>query len=75
MSEMLEINAETGQSIERDYTDIEMNVLNDMINNIPEQMLNQLNQTPEEDVNKASAIIKLQALGLTEEEAKAIAGI
>jgi hypothetical protein len=75
MSEMLEINAETGQSIERDYTDIEMNVLNDMINNIPEQMLNQLNQTPEEDINKASAIIKLQALGLTEEEAKAIAGI
>lgn len=73
--DLLEINAETGERIERDFT--------------PEEAAQRAKDQAEaeaaaeaaaaalaaKEAAKASALAKLEALGLTAEEAQAIAGI
>jgi hypothetical protein len=70
MSDVTEINVETGEVTFRSYTNEEIQNRNNL--EAPEVPLIEPAQL---DENKISAIAKLQALGLTEEEAKAIAGI
>ena len=70
MSDVNEFNAETGQSIVRAYSEEELTQRDiDLINNA------EVVSIPLPDNEKLiSAIAKLQSLGLTEDEAKAIAG-
>lgn len=73
MSDVIEINAETGEVVVRDYTNKEILYRNNMerpADPIFDQteFLNYLE-------NKNSALTKLQSLGLTTDEAKAIVGL
>jgi hypothetical protein len=70
MSDVTEINVETGEVAFRSYTNEEIQNINNL--EAPEAPFIEIAQL---DENKISAIAKLQALGLTEEEARAIAGI
>jgi hypothetical protein len=80
MIDVTEINISTGEIIEREYTQEEINIRNQQQAEIPVEIakLISMPQTSE-DLEyielKQSAINKLKALGLTEEEAKALAGI
>jgi hypothetical protein len=71
MSDIIEINVNTGETVEREYTQEEIDYkayLESQIN-LPEPT------EPEIDPNIQSALNKLKVLGLTEDEARAIAGI
>ena len=74
MSDILEINASTGEQIERDYTPEENAKMEKMRQDAEEYILS-LPETLDNSSYKISAIEKLKSLGLTEEEARAIAGI
>jgi hypothetical protein len=71
MSDVIEININTGEVTEREYTEQEINYKAYLESQVvlPEY------EEPEIDPNKQSALDKLQSLGLTEAEAKAIAGV
>jgi hypothetical protein len=71
MSDVNEFNAETGQAVLRPYTEEELAQAEHDANIVatPETV------SIEEDALKISALVKLQTLGLTEEEARAIAGL
>lgn len=71
MSDIIEVNINTGEVTEREYTEEEINYKAYLESQIvvPEY------SEPEIDQNKQSALDKLQALGLTEDEAKAIVGL
>lgn len=71
MSDVIEININTGEVTEREYTEQEINYKAYLESQVvvPEY------SEPEIDQNKQSALDKLQALGLTEDEAKAIVGL
>jgi hypothetical protein len=71
MSDIVEINVGTGQVTEREYTEEEIAYKSYLENQliIPEPIEIQI------DPNIQSALNKLKALGLTEDEARAIAGI
>lgn len=71
MSDVVEININTGEVIERQYTDQEIAYKEYLENQIiiPDPV------EVEIDPNKQSALGKLQSLGLTEDEAKAIVGL
>ena len=71
MSDVNEFNVETGQYILRPYTQEELEQVNIDRNVLfePETVL-----LPEDPII-TSALSKLKSLGLTEEEARAIAGI
>ncbi len=71
MSDVIEININTGAVTEREYTEEEINYKAYLESQVvvPEY------SEPEIDANKQSALDKLQSLGLTEDEAKAIVGI
>jgi hypothetical protein len=71
MSDVVEINLSTGQVTEREYTEEEIAYKAYLENQlvIPEPT------EVEIDPNIQSALNKLKALGLTEAEARAIAGI
>jgi hypothetical protein len=71
MSDVNEFNAETGQAILRPYTEEELAQAEHdaSIVAVPEMI------PVQEDALKISALAKLQSLGLTEEEARAIAGL
>ena len=75
MSDIIEFNYETGETITREYTESEIQA-NEQVSIQIDEMLSQI---PEQDQsiidNLQSAINKLTSLGLTENEAKAIAGI
>ena len=71
MSDVNEFNAQTGQAVLRKYTSEEL---------AQAQRDSSISATPEttnltEDPVKVSALAKLTSLGLTEEEARAIAGL
>ena len=71
MSNVNEFNAQTGQAVQREYTVEE---------SAQAQKDSSISATPEtinvtEDPVKISALAKLTSLGLTEEEARAIAGL
>ena len=75
MSNVLEINVQTGERIERDFTPEEL------AQRAKDQAAAEAAAQAEADAlaakeaAKASALGKLEALGLTAEEAQAIAGI
>jgi hypothetical protein len=71
MSDVVEINVNTGQVTEREYTEQEISYKAYLETQlvIPEPAEIEI------DANVQSALNKLKALGLTEAEAKAIAGI
>lgn len=71
MSEVNELNVETKEVVYRDYTPEELLQRDAEINAIIEQ---DFTITPLDPI-KSSALLKLMSLGLTEDEAKAIAGI
>lgn len=80
MIDITEINISTGEVIEREYTQEEINERNQKQTEIPDEISKLISlPQPSEDLEyialKQSAIDKLKALGLTEEEAKALAGI
>jgi hypothetical protein len=75
MSDIIEFNYETGQTTMRDYTEAEISV-NEEISIQVDEILSQIPVADQSVVdNLQSAIDKLTSLGLTEAEAKAIAGI
>ena len=71
MFEVNEFNTQTGQAVLRAYTEAELAQAqrDASISVEPEKVL------IEEDAIKTSALAKLTSLGLTEEEARAIAGL
>lgn len=70
MSDVTEINVETGQVTLRAYTQEELDARANAV--IPESVVIVENSIENYAEIKQSALSKLQALGLTEEEAKAI---
>jgi len=70
MPNITEVNCETGEVLEREMTPEEQE-LHDSMRADGEQFAQ---AAAEEMANKASALAKLQALGLTEEEVKALLG-
>lgn len=80
MIDITEINISTGEVIEREYTQEEIDERNQKQTDVPAEIaklisLPQSSEDLEYIALKQSAIDKLKALGLTEEEAKALAGI
>jgi len=73
MSDVTEINAETGEVVVRNYTNEEIHYRNNIEK--PEDPI--FDQTDLLDYlsNRESALTKLQSLGLTTDEAKAIVGL
>ena len=71
MSDIIEINVNTGEVTEREYTEEEINYKAYLESQlvIPEPVELEI------DPIKQSAITKLQSLGLTTDEAKAIVGL
>ncbi len=74
MSDIVEINVNTGEIIERNYSPEEISKIQQIEEYIRQYV--ESNSLPITENNvKISAIEKLKSLGLTEEEARAIAGI
>jgi sugar-specific transcriptional regulator TrmB len=79
MTDITIIDVTTGQVTEREYTQLEKNLRAELENNPTQEIIDiksqeqSLNQ--ESIVLRQSALDKLKALGLTEDEAKAIVGI
>jgi hypothetical protein len=71
MSDINEFNVESGQSVLREYTESELSQREEDLSYLPEESVLQVELNPK----IVSALAKLKALGLTEDEAKAIAGI
>lgn len=70
----IEINCETGETIERDLTAEEIAQMEiDAANALERRKAFEAEQKAKEEA-KASALAKLSALGLTEEETKALLG-
>ena len=75
MSDIIEFNYETGETITREYTESEIQA-NEQVSTQIDEMLSQIPAQDQSIIdNLQSAINKLTSLGLTENEAKAIAGI
>ena len=73
MSDVIEINAQTGETAVRAYTAEEIEYRNSLEK--PEEAVLQEEQAAAYLSVKESALAKLTSLGLTEDEAKAIVGI
>lgn len=70
MSDVTEVNVKTGEVITRAYTQEELDARNNAV--VPEAVIT-VNESVENYTQlRQSALSKLQALGLTEEEAKAL---
>lgn len=72
MSDVNEFNVETGEFILRPYTNEEINEMERVSNLTPDIPI--LIDAPVNEV-LVSAMVKLQSLGLTTDEAKAIVGL
>ena len=70
MSDVTEINVQTGQVTTRAYTQEELEARANAV--VPESVAVVEESLEEYNAVKESALSKLQALGLTEEEAKAL---
>ena len=80
MTNITEINISTGEVIEREYTQEELDKRAELESNPPQKVIDMRSQdqfleNQESVALRESAIIKLQSLGLTEDEAKAIVGL
>lgn len=70
MNKIVQANCETGEVVERDMTVEEKSIYESMLSDVE-----QFEQTASDAAaNKAAALAKLQALGLTEDEVKALLG-
>ena len=80
MIDITEIDISTGAIIEREYTQEELDKRAELESNPPQKVIDMRSQdqfleNQESVALRESAIIKLQSLGLTEDEAKAIVGL
>ncbi|NBR25059.1 MAG: hypothetical protein EBU08_15055 [Micrococcales bacterium] len=80
MTDITIINVATGQVVKREYTEEEKNLRSELESSPPQEIISvrlqeESLQNSEYVALKQSAINKLKALGLTEEEARAIAGL
>ena len=75
MSDVVEINAASGERIERDFTPDELAQREKDQAEAAAAAQAAADQAAAKEAAKASALAKLEALGLTTEEAQAIAGI
>lgn len=71
MSDINEFNVESGQFVLREYTETELSKREEDLSYLPAESKVAIELNPK----IISALAKLKALGLTEDEAKAIAGI
>ena len=71
MSDINEFNVESGQSVLREYTENELSQREEDLSYLPTESAVAIELNP----RIISALAKLKGLGLTEAEAKAIAGI
>jgi hypothetical protein len=74
MSDVLEINVPTGERIERDFTAAEKKQRDKDIAAAEAAAQAAADEAAAREAAKASALAKLEALGLTADEAAAIAG-
>lgn len=75
MNDIIEFNYETGETEIRNYTEAEIAV-NEEVSSQVDEILSQIPDSDQSLANNLqSAIDKLTSLGLTIDEAKAIAGI
>jgi hypothetical protein len=74
MSDVLEIDAATGERIERDFTADELEQRKKDQAAAAAQAAAEAQAVADREAAKASALAKLEALGLTADEAAAIAG-
>ena len=74
MPDIIEVNAVTGEVIERDFTPEEAAQRAKDLADWEEAKQIAADEAAAKEAAKASALAKLQALGLTEAEAAAIAG-
>jgi regulator of protease activity HflC (stomatin/prohibitin superfamily) len=72
MSKVIEINCETGESIERDMTEAELTAQAEMQAQVEADRLAAEAQAEATAIAKASAEAKLAALGLTPDEISAL---
>jgi hypothetical protein len=80
MTDITIINVATGQVVKREYTEEEKDLRSELESSPPQEIISvrlqeESLQNSEYVALKQSAINKLMALGLTEEEARAIAGL
>ena len=75
MPDIIEVNAVTGEVIERDFTPEEAAQRAKDLADWEEAKQIAADEAAAKEAAKASALAKLQALGLTEAEAAAIAGL
>lgn len=75
MSDVLEITVPTGERVERDFTADELAQREADALEREQAEQEQAETDAAKDAAKASALAKLETLGLTTEEAQAIAGI
>jgi hypothetical protein len=80
MTDITIINLATGQVVKREYTEEEKDLRSELESSPPQEIISvrlqeESLQNSEYVALKQSAINKLKALGLTEEEARAIAGL
>ena len=75
MSDVLEINVQTGERIERDFSPEELAQREKDQAEAEAAAQAIADQAAAKEAAKASALAKLEALGLTADEAAAIAGI
>ncbi len=79
MTDITIIDVTTGEVTEREYTQLEKDLRAELENNPTQEIIDMKSQ--EQSLNqeaialRQSALDKLKALGLTEDEAKAIVGI
>jgi hypothetical protein len=74
MSDLLIIDAATGERVERDYTAAERKQRDKDIAAAEAAAQAALDEATAKEAAKSSALAKLEALGLTADEAQAIAG-
>jgi hypothetical protein len=74
MNDVLEVNVQTGERIERDFTPTEKKQRDKDIAAAEAAAQAALDEAAAKEAAKASALAKLEALGLTTDEAQAIAG-
>ena len=75
MSDVLEINVPTGERVERDFTADELAQREKDQAEAAAAAQAAADEAAAKEAAKASALAKLEALGLTAEEAQAIAGL
>ena len=80
MTDITIINLATGQVVKREYTEEEKDLRSELESSPPQEIISvrlqeESLQNSEYVALKQSAISKLKALGLTEEEARAMAGL